>query len=50
MTHSPLPHDPVLVEVTRGGIVESFHRGAVAVVDADGASHTSEKTPAGRAS
>jgi L-asparaginase II len=40
MTHSPLPHDPVLVEVTRGGIVESFHRGAVAVVDADGAVHT----------
>ena len=29
--------DPVLVEVTRGGRVESVHRGAVAVVDADGA-------------
>ncbi len=29
--------DPVLVEVTRGGRVESRHRGAVAVVDADGA-------------
>ena len=28
--------DPVLVEITRGGIVESFHQGAVAVVDADG--------------
>lgn len=28
--------DPVLVEVLRGGIVESFHHGAVAVVDADG--------------
>ncbi|MBN8996544.1 MAG: asparaginase [Rhizobiales bacterium] len=28
--------DPVLVEVTRGGIVESRHRGAVAVVDASG--------------
>jgi L-asparaginase II len=28
--------NPVLVEVTRGGIVESIHRGAVAVVDADG--------------
>ncbi|KAF0227782.1 MAG: L-asparaginase thermolabile family [Beijerinckiaceae bacterium] len=28
--------DPVLVEITRGGIVESFHHGAVAVVDADG--------------
>jgi L-asparaginase II len=40
MNTPPLPHDPVLVEVTRGGIVESFHRGAVAVVDADGAVHT----------
>lgn len=29
--------DDVLVEVTRGGRVESRHRGAVAVVDADGA-------------
>jgi len=29
-------NDPVLVEVTRGGIVESAHRGALAVVDADG--------------
>lgn len=28
--------DPVLVEVTRGGTVESRHRGAVAVVDAAG--------------
>ena len=28
--------NPVLVEVTRGGRVESRHRGAVAVVDADG--------------
>jgi L-asparaginase II len=28
--------DPVLVEVLRGGHVESAHRGAVAVVDADG--------------
>jgi L-asparaginase II len=28
--------NPVLVEVTRGGIAESVHRGAVAVVDADG--------------
>ncbi len=27
---------PILVEVTRGGIVESAHRGAAAVVDADG--------------
>jgi L-asparaginase II len=29
--------DPVLVEVTRGGLVESRHRGAVAIVDAAGA-------------
>src|ERR1700741_3328630 len=29
--------NPVLVEVVRGGLVESRHRGAVAVVDADGA-------------
>ena len=28
--------NPVLVEVTRGGIFESRHRGAVVVVDADG--------------
>ena len=30
-------NDPVLVEVLRGALVESRHRGAVAVVDADGA-------------
>ena len=29
--------NPVLVEVARGGRVESLHRGAAAVVDADGA-------------
>ncbi len=29
--------NPVLVEVWRGGVVESFHRGAFAVVDAGGA-------------
>ncbi len=29
--------NPVLVEVRRGGLIESCHRGAVAVVDADGA-------------
>jgi L-asparaginase II len=29
--------NPVLVEALRGGIVESFHRGAYAVLDADGA-------------
>ena len=28
--------NPVLVEVTRGPLVESFHRGAVAVADAVG--------------
>lgn len=28
--------NPVVVEVTRGGVVESRHRGSVAVVDADG--------------
>jgi L-asparaginase II len=28
--------NPVLVEVTRGGIVESAHRGSIAVIDADG--------------
>ena len=28
--------NPVLVEVTRGGTVESRHRGAVVVTDADG--------------
>ena len=29
--------NPVLVEVLRGAVVESRHRGAIAVVDADGA-------------
>jgi L-asparaginase II len=33
----PLMPNPVLVEVTRGNLVESRHSGAVAVVDADGA-------------
>ncbi|MEP0695777.1 MAG: asparaginase, partial [Nitratireductor sp.] len=28
--------NPVLVEVMRGALVESRHRGAVAVIDADG--------------
>ena len=28
--------NPVLAEALRGGIVESFHRGALAIVDADG--------------
>jgi L-asparaginase II len=31
---------PILAEALRGGIVESFHRGALAIVDADGAVHT----------
>ncbi len=31
---------PVLVEVLRGGAVESFHRGSLAIVDAAGAVHT----------
>lgn len=30
------PANPILVEVTRGGMIECRHRGAVAVVDADG--------------
>jgi L-asparaginase II len=32
--------NPVLVEVLRGGVAESLHRGALAIVDADGAVHT----------
>ena len=32
--------NPVLVNALRGSIVESMHRGAVAIVDADGAVHT----------
>lgn len=28
--------NPILVQALRGGVVESFHRGAVALVDADG--------------
>jgi L-asparaginase II len=32
--------DPVLVEVTRGGRVESRHCGAIAILDADGGVHT----------
>src|SRR5579871_2875429 len=33
----PKMSNPVLVEVTRGSLVESRHTGAVAVIDADGA-------------
>ena len=32
--------NPVLVQVLRGSAVESLHRGALAIVDADGAVHT----------
>ncbi len=32
--------NPLLVHVLRGGILESAHRGALAIVDADGAVHT----------
>ncbi|MGB7182581.1 MAG: asparaginase [Burkholderiaceae bacterium] len=32
--------NPVLVEVFRGGVLESQHRGSVAIVDADGHLHT----------
>ena len=32
--------NPVLVEVTRSGVVESVHRGSVVLLDADGASQT----------
>ena len=32
--------NPTFVDVLRGGIVESSHRGALAIVDADGALHT----------
>ena len=32
--------NPILVEALRGGIVESLHRGALAVLDADGSVHT----------
>ena len=36
MNSTPGTANPILVDVLRGGSVESFHRGAVAVVDADG--------------
>lgn len=34
--NSASPTDPILVEVTRGDMVESRHRGAAAIVDSDG--------------
>jgi L-asparaginase II len=36
LTGGNIMDNPVLVEVTRGGVVESRHRGALVVVDADG--------------
>jgi L-asparaginase II len=38
--NTPLNTHPVLVQAWRGGIVESSHRGAVAIVDAAGTLHT----------
>jgi len=35
-----MTNNPVLVEALRGGVAESLHRGALAIVDADGAVHT----------
>ena len=32
--------NPILVQALRGGVVESMHRGALAIVDADGALHS----------
>ena len=37
---TPLNTNPVLVQAWRGGIVESAHRGALAIVDAAGTVHT----------
>jgi L-asparaginase II len=37
---APDTANPVLVHALRGGIVESAHRGAIAIVDADGTVHT----------
>ena len=37
---TPTPSNPTLVHALRGGISESAHRGALAVVDADGTVHT----------
>ena len=42
MNSSPTPSsNPVLVQAWRGGVVESAHRGAFAVVDAGGRLHSS---------
>ena len=35
-----MTNNPVLVEALRGGIAESMHRGALAIVDADGTLHS----------
>ena len=37
---TPLNPNPELVQAWRGGIVESAHRGALAIVDAAGIVHT----------
>ena len=37
MDANPISANPILVEVSRGTMVESRHRGAVAVADASGA-------------
>ena len=39
-TVAAMTANPILVNVLRGGAVESMHRGALAVVDADGTLHT----------
>jgi L-asparaginase II len=41
-TTAPPNPNPILVHVMRGGIVESAHRGAWAIVDADGRLHSSQ--------
>jgi len=38
--NTPLNTNPVLVQAWRGGVVESAHRGALAIVDAAGVLHT----------
>jgi L-asparaginase II len=40
MKTDPHAPNPVLVQAWRGGIVESAHRGALAIVDATGTLHT----------
>ncbi len=40
--NSPTSSNPVLVQAWRGGVVESAHRGAWAIVDADGVLHSAQ--------